>query len=82
MSKRLQVVLDDAELLLLRRRARRDGLTLSEWVRRVLARAARTSGRATPEQRLAALDRALGCGFPSSDLDEMLAEMERGRGLR
>jgi hypothetical protein len=33
MSKRLQVVVDDAELERFQGAARREGMTLSEWVR-------------------------------------------------
>ena len=35
-----------------------------------------------PERRLRALDRALGCNHPTGDIDEMLADIERGRDLR
>jgi hypothetical protein len=42
MSKRLQVLLPDREMSDLQRLAKRENLTLGEWVRRVL-RDARTS---------------------------------------
>ncbi len=34
------------------------------------------------ESRLRALERALACNHPTDDIDEMLADIERGRGLR
>ena len=34
------------------------------------------------ESRLRALERALACNYPTGDIDEMLADIERGRGLR
>ena len=37
---------------------------------------------ATAERQLRALDRALECNHPTGDIDEMLADIERGRDLR
>ena len=34
------------------------------------------------ERRLRALDRALTCNHPTADIEEMLADIERGRDLR
>lgn len=34
------------------------------------------------ERRLRALERALACNHPTGDIDEMLADIERGRDLR
>jgi len=82
MSTRLQVVVDEEEARELRRCAEREGLTLSEWVRRVLRRAASRQGAPTAQRRLEALERALKCEYPTADIDEMLAEIERGRALR
>ena len=50
---------------------REAGLSGSPW---------RRSGPA--ERRLRALDRALDCNHPTGDIDEMLADIERGRDLR
>jgi len=36
----------------------------------------------TEVRRLQALDRALACHHPTGDIDEMLADIERGRDLR
>lgn len=82
MSKRLQIVVDDDELERLRKAAARDGLTLSEWARRVLERARESQKGPTPAQKIAAVERALACGHPTADIDEMLAEIEKGRDLR
>ena len=65
-----------------RRVARREGLTLSEWARSALRKARRSLSGPTPERKIAALDRALTCGHPTSDIGEMLASIEDGRGLR
>lgn len=82
MSKRLQIVVQDEELEQLRHAAAREGLTLSEWARRVLHRARETQGGPTRDRKLAALDRGLACGHPTADVEEMLAEIEQGRDLR
>ena len=82
MSKRLQVVISSDELKALRHAALREGLTLSEWARRVLRRAQQAQAGPTPDQKLRALDQALRCGHPTGDIDQMLSEVERGRDLR
>lgn len=82
MSKRLQIVVEDEELERLRKAAVREGLTLSEWARRVLERARRSQKGPTPAQKIAAIERALTCGHPTADVEEMLAQIEKGRDLR
>ena len=82
MSTRLQVVIDEEEVRALKRRASAEGLTLSEWIRRVLRRAVAEGGAPSSAARLRAIDRALRCGHPTGDIDEMLAEIEHGRALR
>lgn len=82
MSKRLQVLLDEREFDQWRRLAKAQRLTLGEWVRRALRRAAVSSEGPDPAARLKALDKALRCGHPTGSIDQMLAEIERGRALR
>ena len=55
------------------------GLSTSEWAMQV-SRRARPIGPV--ERRLRALDRASKCNHPTADIDEMLADIERGRDLR
>lgn len=78
MSKRLQVVLDDAEFDELQRIARSEGTTLSDWVRRALRTARRTGPERDVDAKLAALRAATGHAFPTADIDDMLDEIERG----
>ena len=82
MSTRLQVIVSEDELSSLRQAARRTGLTVSEWVRRALRRARDEQAGPTAESRLRAVERALACNHPTGDIDEMLADIERGRDLR
>jgi hypothetical protein len=77
-SKRLQVVVDDAELRRFQRAAARNGMTLAEWVRQVLRRAEQTTSAADPDRQLGAIRRAATYEFPAPDIDQMLAEIERG----
>jgi transposase-like protein len=78
MSKRLQVMLDDRELKAIREDARRHGMTVSEWVRQALRRAGRESSSREPARKLAAVRAAARHTFPTSDIDQMLTEIERG----
>jgi len=77
-SKRLQVILSDSEMSDIQRLAKRERLTVGEWVRRVLrdARAARPV--IDPETKLRALRRGAQYSFPTADLEQMLSEIERG----
>ena len=74
--------MSEAEAASLRQVARRAGLTLSEWVRRALRAARDTQAGPSAPSKLEALERALGCNHPTGDIDEMLAEIDRGRDLR
>jgi hypothetical protein len=78
MSKRLQVLLPDAEMAEIRRLARREQLTVGEWARRALrsARASQASG--DPERKLKAIRKAATYSFPTADIEQMLDEIERG----
>ena len=78
MSARLQVLLDEADLAKLRRTARREGLTVSAWVRRVLLDSARRSPHGDLSRKLAAVRAAAKHSFPAPDIAAMLAEIERG----
>ena len=82
MSTRLQIVVSDAEMASLRQVARRAGLTVSEWARRALRAARKAQAVPSPASKLEALERALDCNHPTGDIDEMLADIERGRDLR
>jgi hypothetical protein len=78
MTKRLQVLLDDAELRTIQRLARRDKLTTAEWVRRRLREGA-ASSRSDTASKLAAIHAAYRHTVaPAPDIDQMLAEIEQG----
>jgi hypothetical protein len=78
MSKRLQVLLEEAELREVRAAARRHGLTVSEWARQALRDARRREPRGDVDAKLRAVRTAVRYEGPTADIDQMLAEIERG----
>jgi len=78
MSKRLQVLLDESELQQLQKTAREEGVPLSEWVRRALREARAREPEGDIESKLRAVRAAASHEFPTADIDQMLAEVERG----
>ncbi len=78
MSTRLQVVVSEQELRTFQRAARRDGLTLSEWVRRTLREAHGRQATGAPDRKLAAVRTAVGHDFPTADIEIILGDIERG----
>ena len=78
MSKRLQVLLDERELAEIRRVARREKLTTAEWVRQALREARRASPRGDLEKKIATVRAAARHELPTADIDQMLAEIDRG----
>jgi hypothetical protein len=78
MSKRLQVVVADADLRRYRAAARRSGVTLAEWVRQALRRAERAAAGGDTDGKLDAIRAATQYDFPAPDIEQMLAEIEQG----
>jgi hypothetical protein len=77
-SKRLQVLVPDCEMLEIERLARGERVTVGEWVRRML-REARTRKPATDsETKLKAVRRAAEFAFPTAGIESILAEIEQG----
>lgn len=78
MSKRLQVILDEDEYRKAKRAARRQGLTLSEWVRRALDAARSRQPASDAKRKLQVVRAAVKHEFPTADIDQMLREIEQG----
>ena len=79
MSKRLQVVMDDAEWTEVEATAERQGLTISEWVRGVLRAARRQEPPNDVDRRLAVIRAAYAYAFPTGEMEEINAEIARGQ---
>ena len=80
MSKRLQVLLDEEEYTEIQGEARRQRMTVAEWVRQAL-RQARADRRGTVDAKLRAIAKATRHEFPTADIDDMLEEIAAGQRL-
>ncbi|MEE8192803.1 MAG: hypothetical protein V3T74_08670 [Gemmatimonadales bacterium] len=78
MSKRLQVVFDDAEYREIRKIARRHRMSVSEWVRQALRSVRRSEPLQDADRKLEAVRAAVRHEFPTAETKKMLAEIERG----
>ncbi|UCE02979.1 MAG: antitoxin [Candidatus Latescibacterota bacterium] len=78
MSKRLQVVLDDAEYKEIQRLAKGQRMTLSEWVRHVLRSARLRQPHGDASRKLEVVRAAAQHDFPTADIDKLLGDIERG----
>jgi len=77
MGRRLQIIIDDGALREVRRLAEREQVTPAEWVRSAIRdRMRRLSGPAR-DRKLGVIRAATEHGFPTADIDEMLAEIGR-----
>jgi uncharacterized membrane protein len=81
MSKRLQVVVADAEIERYAQTAEAAGLSMSEWARQTLRTAVREASSGDVEAKLAVIRRAAGnrTGAREVDIETMLAETEAAR---
>ncbi len=78
MSTRLQVLFDDDEMRAVRDAARRRGVSVSVWVREVLREARAGDAGGDVERKLRAVRSAVEHEFPTADVEELLAQIERG----
>lgn len=78
MSIRLQVILGDDEMREIRRVARRNNMTVAEWVRQALRAARRQTPAVDAARKLDAVRAAARHAFPTGDIEQLLAEIERG----
>ena len=78
MSRRLQVLMNDAELRAIKLVARRERLSVAEWVRRALREARQRVPERSGARKRQAIEAALEHAFPSTDIGVMLGEIERG----
>ena len=78
MMKRLQVLVDDAELRAIQAAARRRRMTTAAWVRDSLRDSMRRDPGPDARAKLDAIRTAARHSFPVADIDVMLAEIARG----
>lgn len=78
MSKRLQVILDDKEMRDIQRTAKRQQVTVAEWVRQALRAARREVPLTDTKKKLGVVHAAVRHEFPTGDIDQMLREIDQG----
>lgn len=78
MSKRLQVLLDEQEFADIQEIAKRNRMTVAEWVRQALRAARRREPRQAVERKLDAVRAAAQYDFPAGEIGQILEEIERG----
>ena len=74
----MQVLLPDSDMDEIRRFARREKLTVGEWVRKTLREARSRQPVHEPQAKLKAVRRATQYSFPTADIDQLLKEIEQG----
>lgn len=79
MSKRLQIILPDDEYQAVAQAARRQGKPVARVVRESIRRMLSEEGEI--EQRIAAVLNFARSAGPTGDIDQILAEIERGRSV-
>ena len=76
--KRMQVLIEESEYRRITRVAKRQGMTLAEWVRQALRTAYREEPLGDGHKKLAAVRTAAMHEYPTADIDQMLAEIASG----
>jgi hypothetical protein len=80
MAKRLQVILQDPEYREIQRVARSRRMSIAEWVRQALEYARRREPLGDVGKKLEIIRAAAKHDYPVTDIDTMLAEIEKGYG--
>ena len=79
MSKKLQILLDETEWREIQRAARAEKMTMAEWVRSTLRAAWRREPLGDVGKKLDIVRAAARHAFPTADIQQMLAEIDRDR---
>ena len=80
MAKRLQVILQDPDYREIQRIAKASRMSIAEWVRQALSAARRYEPLGDTGKKLDVIREAARQEFPTADIEEMLAQIERGSG--
>ena len=78
MTKRLQILLPDAEYREIRRIARSRRISVAQWIREALYAAKRNASLGDVNKKLEALRTAATFEFPTADIGQVLDGIERG----
>lgn len=80
MAKRLQVIVQDPEYREIQRAARLRRMSVAEWVRQALDFARRREPLGEAGKKLDVIRAAARHSFPTAEIGDMLADIERGYG--
>ena len=78
MSKRLQVLLNDKEMRAIQHSAKRQQVTVTEWVRQTLRNACPQAPLTDTKKKLDVVRAASRYDFPTGDIDQILREIDQG----
>lgn len=78
MAMRLQVILQDPDYREIQRMARSRHMSIAAWVRQALDRARRVEPLGDVGKKLEVIRAAARNNFPTADIGDMLAEIEKG----
>lgn len=78
MTKRLQVLLEEDELIEIRRAARRRRMSVAEWVRSALRQARAADAGRPAAEKLRVVRAGIRHEYPTGSIEEIVAEIERG----
>ncbi|HLG21160.1 MAG TPA: hypothetical protein VI895_15280 [Bdellovibrionota bacterium] len=81
MSLKLQVLVPEKDMKFFKGCARKEKLSLGEWVRRAMHQYAGWRPRKSAKQKLEAIDRLSKLQLPVGTVEEMNREIELGRNL-
>ncbi len=70
--------MDDAELQEIKQAARRNRMTVAEWVRLALRAARRREAPPSTDRKLQVVREAARHRYPAGEIDDMLADIDRG----
>ena len=78
MSKPLQILLEEPEIQEIEETARRQQMTVDEWVRQALRTARQQAPVTASTKKIEAVRTAAQHSFPTADIEQMLAEIDSG----
>jgi hypothetical protein len=81
MAKRLRVILQDPEYREIQRAASAQRLSIAAWVRQALLMARRREPVGDAGKKLDVVRAAVRHSYPTADIGDLLAEIERGYGV-
>lgn len=81
MRKKLQVLMGESELNAIKRLARRNKITVAEWVRKSLSEAGKREPALEASKKIEAVRYAYDHSFPVSDIEQMLSEVDKGNAI-